>query len=108
MNKKLLIIFAISLIVTGLGLSLMYAVAIKGNRASNCCDQLSLERSYGFPLPFKQVYSGGLAGKGETINNSNNAAIDGVIIFVTTAAVLSVVSFTRKDSKHASRPAIKK
>jgi len=95
--RKGLTLLGISLAVAVVGVLIMHIVAIKPfQKSEECCDQFNLEANYGFPLPFKRVYSGGLSGRGRTADTPINVVIDGVIIFAATAAVLSLVPAVRK------------
>jgi hypothetical protein len=96
--KKVLTVVGVSLLVSVAGVLWMHIFAIKpfSKTTDECCDQFILEASYGFPLPFKKVYSGGLSGKGETTTKPANIAVDGAILFVVTAVILSVVPAVRK------------
>ena len=49
------------------------------HQAPECCDQYTLETAYGFPLHFKELYSGGFSGQGEVVLRPSNVAIDAVI-----------------------------
>jgi len=95
--RKALTLLGLSLAVAVVGVLIMHIVAIKPfPKSEGCCDQFNLESSYGFPLPFKKVYSGGLSGRGQTTTKPSNVVIDGVIVFAVTAAVLSLVPAVRK------------
>lgn len=95
--KRMSAILGIAFLIAAAGLLVMYVAPIKANKADPplCCDQLILEASYGLPLPFKQVYSGGFTGAGKTTTNFGNMALDGIIIFAASATVLSVGSLNR-------------
>ena len=97
--KKLLAILVVALFVAVISLPLMTAIPIKDTAKAPCCDQFDLESSYGFPLAFKQVYSGGFSGRGEVVTKPGNVMVDGVIVFAATAAVLSTILLVRKRSR---------
>ncbi len=94
--RKLLTLFGVPLLITAVALSLMCVIPIKSNAKPLCCDQLTLKTSYGFPFPFKQIYTGGLTGHGDSTTTPRNVAIDSAIVFAASAIVLGIISAIRK------------
>ncbi len=94
--KHLLNTLIIALTVTAISLALMLVIPIRDTSEAACCDDFDLQASYGLPLPFKQDYSGGLSGRGKVTIEPIGLMVDGVLVFVATAVVLSVISVVRK------------
>lgn len=98
--RRIASILGISVAIAAVALVLMHAIPIKApyDPETACCDQYILEETYGFPLAFKQVYSGGFSGSGDITVKSINEVYDGLILFGASATVLWVISATRNRS----------
>jgi len=64
------------------------------HQEDECCDQYTLETAYGFPLRFKEMYSGGIGGGGKEMLRPSNLGIDAAIVgAIVLAATLAVVRY---------------
>lgn len=99
--KKTLIALLVSITVVGL----QFMIAVPGSKSISIgMDTISRDAAYGFPIYFKQAYSGGITGATSNSFNVVNMLADLLIIFVLVFLVLKFINVRSRKSSGRNKP----